>query len=97
MCNYISNPVKYTGLQIYIPQRYKNGREYIMASAMHNFRTWGTEVENIAIAQLSGFDIWVYTNSNQWCRYGSDETAHSEQAFYLSNLSGTHFDPVLDA
>ena len=68
-----------------------------MSSMMHNFKTWGTEVEIIAMTQLSRFDIWVYTNTNQWCHYGSNKTAHSEQAFYLSNLSGTHFDPVVDA
>ena len=71
--------------------------ETIISSQMHNFKTWGTEAEKKAMAELSGFGMWIYTNNNQWCHYGSDKTMHSEQAFYLSNLSGSHFDPVVDA
>ena len=49
------------------------------------------------MAQISGFNIWVYTSTNQWYCYGSEETVRSEEAFYISNASGSHFDPVLDA
>ena len=97
VCNYISNPVKYGLIKMYIPLRYKNGRDYIISSEMHNFKTWGVEVEIIAMAQLCRFNMWLYTNNNQWCHYGSDKTVNSEKAFYLSNLLGSHFDPVVNA
>ena len=45
VCNYISNPLKYAGLKMYIPTCYKSGREYVTCSQMCNFKTWGTEVE----------------------------------------------------
>ena len=35
---------------------------------MWNFTTWGTEVELIAMVQISGFDIYVYTQ-NSWQQY----------------------------
>ena len=63
---------------------------------MRNFTTWGTEVEIIALAQISGFDIYVYTQNNDWLYAscvpnGADDK--SERAFYISNKSGHHFDP----
>ena len=96
VCNYISNPVKYAGLKMYIPTHYRNGQENVTSSQMCNFKTWGTEVEITTMAQISGFDIWVYTSTNQWCHYASDETSPPHEAFYISNSSGCHFDPVLD-
>ena len=66
VCNYISNPVKFKWLQPYIPPKYKSGKDYITASSMCNFTTWGTEVEIIALAQISRFDIYVYTQNNDW-------------------------------
>lgn len=64
---------------------------------MCNFKTWGTEVEIIAMAQISGFNIWVYSSTNQWCLYGSEKTVRSDEAYYKSNVSGSHFGLVLDA
>ena len=55
VCNYISNPVKYKWLQAYIPSRFKSGNDYEWSSNMCSFTTWGTEVEIIAMAQISGF------------------------------------------
>ena len=53
ICNYISNPVKYPSIKSYLPTRYKNGREYVMASNMRQFNMWGTEVEIMSFAQSS--------------------------------------------
>ena len=64
VCNYISNPVKYKWLKAYLPTRFTSGREYVNTSNMHNFSTWGTEVEIIALAQISGFDIYVFMQHN---------------------------------
>ena len=66
VCNYISNPVKYKWLQTYLAPKYKSGKDYVVASGMCNFTTWGTEVEIIALAQISGFDIYIYTQNNDW-------------------------------
>ena len=66
VCNYISNPVKYKWLQAYLPPRFKSGKDYIVQSNMHSFTSWGTEVEIIALAQIAGFDIYVYTLNGDW-------------------------------
>ena len=66
VCNYISNPVKYKWLQMYLAPKYKSGKDYVVVSGMCNFTTWGTEVEIIALAQISGFDIYIYTQNNDW-------------------------------
>ena len=61
ICNYIANPVKYSALEAYIPSVFKSGKQYVQERNMRNFTTWGTEVEIIAFAQISGFDVKVYT------------------------------------
>ena len=83
-------------MKMYIPSAYKSGREYIEKSNMHNFCAWGTEVEIIALAQISGFDFMVYTRQCNWLRYKSSvvDNEVSDQCFYLSNESGCHFNPV---
>ena len=63
---------------------------------MCNFCSWATEVEIFAFAQISGFDIYVYRSHKNWASYQSDPNCKSEKAFYLSNRSGYHFDPVLN-
>ena len=62
VCNYISNPVKYKWLQMYLAPKYKSGKDYVVASSMCNVTTWGTEVEIIVLAQISGFDIYIPTH-----------------------------------
>ena len=95
--NYIANPVKYSILKAYIPQTYKSSKEYIVTTNKHLFCTWGTEVEHFAFAQLSGFDVYVSTSHKTWAVYQSDANECSEKAFYLSNESGSHFDPIVNA
>ena len=51
---------------MYIPPQFKSGHEYVVTSNMRNFNTWGTEVEIIAMAQMSGFYILVYTEQGVW-------------------------------
>ena len=97
ICNYIANPVKFSLLQTYIPSSYKTGKDYIAAKNMRNFSTWGTEVELIAFAQISGFNVIVYTQHQQFATYRHDSTSHSKCKFYISNKSGYHFDPILEA
>ena len=96
LCNYIANCIKYPTLKSYIPPIYKSGHEYIVTTNMHNFHSWSTEVEIFAFAQLLGFDIYIYTSHKNWALYQSDPNCKSDRAFYLSNRSGDHFDPVLN-
>ena len=65
ICNYICNPVKHIFLSPYFPTAYKSGKEYVPGRNMCTFTTWGTEVEIVAFAQLTGFDIKVFTPQNQ--------------------------------
>ena len=96
LCNYISNPIKYGFLKSYILPIYKSGHEYIVTTNMCNFCSWATEVKIFAFAQISSFDIYVYTSHKNWALYQSDPNYKSERAFYLSNWSSYHFDPVLN-
>ena len=97
MCNYIDNPVKFKALQVYIPQIYKSGKEYTQNKNMQSFATWGTEVEIIVFAQIPGFDVLVYTQHKKFATYRHTSIDFSDCKFYLSNESGCHFDPILDA
>ena len=64
---------------------------------MRNFTTWGTEVEIIAFAQLTGYDVLVYMQHKEFATYRHDSMEFSDHKFYLSNESGCPFDPILDA
>ena len=70
--NYISNPVKHNFLSAYLPTSYKTGKEYVTNKNIWSFTTWGTEVEIIAFAQLTGFDVKVYTAHKQWAMFCHD-------------------------
>ena len=64
---------------------------------MRHFNTWGTEVEIVAFAQLTGFDVYVYTEQKEWTHYSHSTMSEcdvSDNAFYTSNDSGCHFDLV---
>ena len=66
-----------------------------------HFSTWGTEVEIIAMAQISGLGVCVYIKNSGWLQYShcidNGEDEKSEHAFFLSNESGSYFDPVFAA
>ena len=66
---------------------------------MRTFTTWGMEVEIIAFAQLTGFDVKVFTAQKQWALFSHDQVKNesSDRCFYLTNVSGDHFDPVFEA
>ena len=97
VCNYMCNPIKIPALKMHLPPQYKTGKEYVVTTNMHNYHTWGSVVEIIELVQLSRFDIVVYTQQNNWVHYLSStiDSTQSDKAFYLSNKSGYHFDPVL--
>ena len=58
---------------------------------MRHFNTWGTEVEIVAFTQLTGFDVYVYTEQKEWACYSHSTMSEcdvSDNAFYTSNDSG---------
>ena len=95
VCNYICDPRNWDKIKQFIPD-YKSGKHYVDTVAMHRNVTWGTEVKIICVAQMSCVDVVVYTQHSNWARYCADVSNPSNEAFYLSNASGSHFDPVLD-
>ena len=68
---------------------------------MRNFTTWGTEVEIFALEQISGFDIILFTQHKQWICYlhcvTETEYDKNQCAFFMSNESGSHFNPVFSS
>ena len=69
ICNYISNHVKHNFLSVYLPTSYKTGKDYVANKNMWSFTTWGTEVEIVAFAQITRFDVKVYTAHKQWTMF----------------------------
>ena len=59
---------------------------------------WGTDTEVLVFSQLTGHDVYVFSQHKHWVRY-SPNMKHSDPktmtAFYMNNQSGAHFDPVL--
>ena len=79
----------------YICQKFKSGKDYLAATGMEMSTTWASEVELFACAQLTGKDVFVYTK-NAWQRYACNpEGKQTKAAFYLSNVSGDHFNAVI--
>ena len=99
ICQYISSPVNEPKIKPYIPCQYKNGNDYVKCTNMHYFTTWGTEVEIVAFAQMTSHDVIVFTEQKNWAGYshGSDHSICSTNSFYVSNVKGYHFDPILQA
>ena len=97
ICNYVCNLVKYANIKSYLPSRYKSRRKYISGLNMRHFNTWGTEIEIAAFAQLTGFDVYLYTEQKEWARYSHSTVSEcdvSKNDFYISNESGCHFGQV---
>ena len=99
ICQYISSPVNKPKIKPYIPCQYKNGNDYVKCRNIHYFKTWGTEVEIVAFAQMTSHDVIVFTEQKTWARYShkSDHSICSTNSFYVSNVKGYHFDPILQA
>ena len=62
VCNYIDNPLKDPFLKVYIPEQFSTGKEYTVAKNMHNFSTWRTEIEIIALLNYLVFMLWYLLN-----------------------------------
>ena len=64
---------------------------------MRNSFTWGTDLELVVLVQITGHDVFAYSQHKNWVRYSANMKHNDRRtptAFYLNN-SGNHFDPVL--
>ena len=65
---------------------------------MQNSFTWGTDLELVVLVQITGHDVFAYSQHKNWVRYSANmkhDDPRTPTAFYLNNSSGNHFDPVL--
>lgn len=103
VCTYLCDERNHPYIEQHIRPEYIDGKTYVLRSNMRLWNTWGTDREIIAIAQMTGFDVVVFSSKRHWCRYshkrlnGTSNTSAktpSSNCLYLSNVSGGHFDPV---
>ena len=98
ICKYICAKKNHSKLAQHIPRLYTSGKEYVEKERMRNCFTWGTELEIVVLSQISGHDVFAYTQHKNWVRYSANmkyDDPRTPTAFYLNNSSGNHFDPVL--
>ena len=98
ICNYISAPENYSKLQQHIPPKYSSGKDYAEKKNMQNSFVWGTDLEVCVFCLITGHDVYVYSQHGNWNRFSinlKQSDPKMSPAFYLSNLTGNHFDPVL--
>ncbi|XP_046348179.2 uncharacterized protein LOC124128768 [Haliotis rufescens] len=76
---------------------YDSVEQYISQSRMWYVRTWATELEILAAANLLGIDICTFTD-NRWLRYPNtqinSDTAHTGRCIYLNHVGESHYDVV---
>ena len=68
--------------------------EYLRKSRMRYVGTWATEIEIQAAADSLGVSIFKYYNE-QWLEHACQKRQVSNQAVYLKNCSGNHYDNVV--
>ena len=70
-----------------------NGWEYVRKSEMYKSGTWATEVEILATAKCLTQDVFTFYGGKLH-RYAY-KTEPSNDAIYLDNRVGNHFNAVL--
>ena len=97
ICNYICAKENHNKLAQHIPRLYTGGKEYVEKERMRNCFTCGTELEIVVLSQISGHDVFAYTQHKNWVWYSANMKydPRTPTAFYLNNSSSNHFDPVL--
>ena len=66
ICYYISCEDNKDRLALHILSKYKNGKEYIECSGIRSHNVWATDVEIYALAQITKYDVFVYSRHNNW-------------------------------
>ena len=76
---------------------------YLATTNMTSSGVWGTDIEIFAAASLFNVDIYVYSqfgNIYKWSKFSRSMldrfSVPSEMGIYLQNLTGVHYDAVLD-
>ncbi|XP_078795965.1 uncharacterized protein LOC144988822 isoform X2 [Oryzias latipes] len=73
---------------------YSSVAEYITKSRMRFVSVWATDVEIQATADLLGVNVFVLFDG-RWLRHQSSGQQLSENAIYIENCGGTHFETVV--
>ncbi len=111
ICSFIRNPRNYDLLHGHLGTRqdskrhdcYLTGAEYIEKKRMDHPRVWGTDVEILAAASLTGVDICVHVerqlkNGPQyqaWETFAARSNTKSKNAVFLRNVDA-HYEPIYD-
>ncbi|XP_078795313.1 uncharacterized protein LOC144988623 isoform X2 [Oryzias latipes] len=86
-----TNPDLYSWV---IGREYSSVAEYITKSRMRFVSVWATDVEIQATADLLGVNVFVLFDG-RWLRHQSSGQQLSENAIYIENCGGTHFETVV--
>ncbi|XP_078794817.1 uncharacterized protein LOC101164028 isoform X2 [Oryzias latipes] len=86
-----TNPDLYSWV---IGREYSSVAEYITKSRMRFVSVWATDVEIQATADLLGVNVFVLFDG-RWLRHQSSGQQLCENAIYIENCGGTHFETVL--
>ncbi|XP_078794676.1 uncharacterized protein LOC144988280 isoform X2 [Oryzias latipes] len=86
-----TNPHLYSWV---IGREYSSVAEYITKSRMRFVSVWATDVEIQATADLLGVNVFVLFGG-RWLRHQSSGPQLSENAIYIENCGGTHFETVV--
>ena len=84
-----ANPLAYT-----LRREYSSMADYLSRSQMQYVGTWATEVEIQAAADCLGVNIFTYCG-DRWLEYSCKNRQLSNQAVYLQNCNGNHYENVV--
>ena len=68
ICNYISSPRNYTKIKEHLPSISTSGQDYVLNLNMWSLYCWGTDTEVLVFSQLTGHDVYVYSQHKHWVR-----------------------------
>ena len=68
ICNYICANENLSKLAQHVPRIYASGKEYVEKERMQNSFTWGTDLELVVLAQITGHDVFAYSQHKNWVR-----------------------------
>ncbi|XP_073318283.1 uncharacterized protein [Pagrus major] len=84
-----ANPLAYT-----LRPEYCSMADYLSRSRMSYLGSWATEVEIQAAADCLGVNIFTYCG-DRWLEYSCKNRRLSNQAVYLENCNGNHYENVV--
>ncbi|XP_073321847.1 uncharacterized protein [Pagrus major] len=84
-----ANPLAYT-----LRPEYSSMSDYLSRSRMHCLGSWATEVKIQAAADCLGVNIFTFCG-DRWLEYSCKNRQLSNQAVYLENCNGNHYETVV--